>query len=393
MALHFRSQSILVTSLGFALSIWWLSIQNYSSMDERSYSRDECQEDLYKIHQDMAGFALKRGDVKAAAKTLSLAINYRPDIIATYNQLGACYEQLGDLNNALKTYFAGLDIEATSFYLGETKSISRWPHTAAWHGEPLSGKTILVIAPDSQSKTIQFARFLQLLRQQGARVSFQPPAELAPLFSTAHLGINVINEVNQSLPIKADFHVPLMSLPARLNIDYTSMPSTKPLMPLPKTLPADLSTALTQPAKILVGLTLASSSEHGFGAASLFTELASLRHVQLVVFDAENGPNKKIIYAGKQTKTADGLAAVIKKLDVVIGTDSLALHLAGALHIPAWLLLQQNPDPLWLAKNGATIWYPTMKIFAPQKKGDWLSVFADVQEALSSTTVKINHPA
>lgn len=400
MSLRFRSQSVLVTSLGFAISIWWLSIQNYSSMDERSYSRNECQEDLCKIHQDMASFALRRGDLPAAIKSLELAVKYQPDALEPYQLLGNSYERLGDKNNALKTYLAALHIEAAASSVLESPVVVRLAHTTAWQGERLEGKTIMVIAPESLNLTIQFARFLPLLRERGGMVSFQPPRALSRLFSTTHLGINVVNETNDQLRFAVDYYVSLLSLPALLGISYDTMPPANPVIPLPKTLPLALNNALNQTSKIVVGLCLQDnfnpqSHDNKFTAASLFNELANLANIQLVLLDTPSGQNPNIVYAGRYTKTPDGLAAVIKKLDLVIGTESLAIHLAGALDVPAWLLLHQKPSNLWLpiAEQKTSIWYPKMQLFHQPKNGDWLTVFSDVQDALRSMPAKVIHRA
>jgi hypothetical protein len=365
-------------------------------MDERSYSRDECQEDLYKIHLDMAQFAIQRGDIAAAITTLAKAIDHQPELTKTYYQLGNCYEQIGDRHNALKTYFAALQVEEKNRARTIPPSAVKLSHTAAWNGEDLSGKSILVLAPASLSKTIQFARFLPLLRERGAMVSFEPQKSLVRLFSSMHLGINIINETNARLRFAIDYYVPLMSLPAIMGIGYNSMPAAHPIIPLPKTLPVALSNALEKPSVLRVGLALNSADEvncitQQFGAASLFHELASLPGVQLFALDIASGTNKHILYAGQYAQTPDALAAVIKKMDLVIGRDSLAVHLAGALEIPTWLLLAHTAEnPLWLpmAEQKTSFWYPAMRIFKQPKSGDWLSVFADVQDALGNLPQK-----
>jgi ADP-heptose:LPS heptosyltransferase len=77
-------------------------------------------------------------------------------------------------------------------------------------------------------------------------------------------------------------------------------------------------------------------------------------------------------------------AAVIAQLDLVIGVDTAVLHLAGALGKPAWMLLPAAPDYRWLLTGATTAWYPSMRLFRQPRRGDWASVVAAVQTALTA---------
>ena len=69
-------------------------------------------------------------------------------------------------------------------------------------------------------------------------------------------------------------------------------------------------------------------------------------------------------------------AAVIMNLDLVICSDSAVAHLAGALGVPVWVVLNVVPDWRWLLEREDCPWYPTMHLFRQTKSGDWNSVFA-----------------
>ncbi|MGH7136982.1 MAG: DUF6165 family protein, partial [Pirellulales bacterium] len=76
-------------------------------------------------------------------------------------------------------------------------------------------------------------------------------------------------------------------------------------------------------------------------------------------------------------------AAVIKNLDLVITSDSATAHLAGALGVPVWLAAPFSPDWRWSLDGEASPWYPTMRLFRQQRRGEWRHVFQRMAAALA----------
>jgi hypothetical protein len=75
-------------------------------------------------------------------------------------------------------------------------------------------------------------------------------------------------------------------------------------------------------------------------------------------------------------------AAAIMNLDLVITVDSSVAHLAGALGVPAWIVLPANPDWRWGFDRSDSPWYPRARLFRQKAWGDWPDVFARVALAL-----------
>jgi ADP-heptose:LPS heptosyltransferase len=68
------------------------------------------------------------------------------------------------------------------------------------------------------------------------------------------------------------------------------------------------------------------------------------------------------------------LAAVIAQLDLVITVDTLSAHLAGALNIPCFLLLQYCADWRWMIDRNDSPWYPSLQLLRQTVPGDWPGV-------------------
>ena len=71
-------------------------------------------------------------------------------------------------------------------------------------------------------------------------------------------------------------------------------------------------------------------------------------------------------------------------LDLIISCDTSIPHLAGALGRPVWVALNHVPDWRWLLDRDDSPWYPTARLFRQTRRGDWSSVFAQIERELRS---------
>ena len=74
-------------------------------------------------------------------------------------------------------------------------------------------------------------------------------------------------------------------------------------------------------------------------------------------------------------------AALVEHLDLVISVDTAVVHLAGAMGKPVWVLLARIPDWRWMLERTDSPWYPSMRLFRQQRRGDWSGpIFAAAEE-------------
>src|SRR5262249_57946288 len=77
-------------------------------------------------------------------------------------------------------------------------------------------------------------------------------------------------------------------------------------------------------------------------------------------------------------------AALLPQLDLIVAVDTAAVHLAGALGIPVFVLIPYTPDWRWLRVRDDTPWYPTLRLFRQPKPRDWDSVFDRIRSAVQA---------
>jgi hypothetical protein len=88
-------------------------------------------------------------------------------------------------------------------------------------------------------------------------------------------------------------------------------------------------------------------------------------------------------------KAFSDTAAVIANLDLIVASDSMIAHLAGALGRPAFVALRQIPDWRWLLGREDCPWYPAMRLFRQTTDGDWASVFRRIATAVREKTAAL----
>jgi hypothetical protein len=178
-------------------------------------------------------------------------------------------------------------------------------------------------------------------------------------------------------------HCPLMSLPAVLGIEEGTIPTEVPYL-----LPASgvgSDAEAREDGRLAVGVAWAGNPKYkadGERSTRLETLLPLLRVPGVRWVSLQKGAEVEI--AALQAKWGDELedgcsedrdladaAAVVARLDLVITTDTVMAHLAGAMGKPVWILLAWQADWRWMQERETTPWYSTARLFRQARRGDW----------------------
>lgn len=361
--------------------------------------------DLYRLEEAMPchdrAVALKPDDIRLV----------RNRIIAL-REVGRFEEMLSACEEVLRTDITNTSIQweraQALFYMQRYEEAweafdHRWQRTAGkdwlpsgttfWQGEELNGKSILVYEEQGFGDKILCSRYIPLLAERGAKVTFICHPSLHALFSALPA------RVTATVSDDEQFHhvAALMSLPRLFgtNPARQAPPPPPPLTPS-KELPAALQQRLDAGAgRRRIGIVWSGNPEYfnNYKRAvpvERFIPLAQVPGVQL--YSLQKGPfegdleragaNGLIIELGPLLGDFAQTAAVIQQLDLIIMTDTGAAHLAGSLGRPVWNLLHYRPYWLYGADGASTPWYPSMRLFRQDRPGDWDSVFTQVREAL-----------
>jgi ADP-heptose:LPS heptosyltransferase len=85
--------------------------------------------------------------------------------------------------------------------------------------------------------------------------------------------------------------------------------------------------------------------------------------------------------ADKSPQALLDVAAILMSLDLVVTSDSMLAHLAGALGRPVFVALRRIPDWRWMLERDDSVWYPSARLFRQAVEGDWSEVLARIAAA------------
>jgi hypothetical protein len=252
-------------------------------------------------------------------------------------------------------------------------------HEASWRGESLKGKRVLVPCCYGLGDTLQFVRYVPLLRRIACRVILHVQSAVAQLLEHVD-GIDaLVTRYNTISRESYDVAVGLTELPHIFRTAIDTIPTGVPYIQMaPRPFPST--------SNIRVGLVWEGSDwdQRRSVPVEMFAGLDRIAGVKLHILQRGRALLKRPIGFGVDSGDDDiyQAARTIAALDLMITIDSMPAHLAGAMAVPTWTLLHSDCDWRWMRDRTDSPWYPTMRLFRQTQAGDWRPVIARVKEEL-----------
>lgn len=275
------------------------------------------------------------------------------------------------------------------------------PAAPPWRGQAVTGRTVLVRAEQGLGDTIQFMRYAADLKERGATVLALVQPGLEDVIAT-------VPGVDRVLPgsagVQYDFYVNALSLPYVLGVSPFSG-SVGPYVAADAGRRERWRRRLPS-GQFKVGLAWAGNPSHARDRErsipfASFREIlrdtdaqfVSLQKGAAAVQSAQALRERGVHDFGSELDTLADTAALVAELDLVICVDTAVAHLAGAMGIPAWLLLPRPADWRWGISGTTTPWYPSMTLFRQDTAGDWMPPIRRVVDALASGVGSVSNAA
>jgi tetratricopeptide (TPR) repeat protein len=302
---------------------------------------------------------------------------------------------LGDFDGGWEAYEARLGMRGVPWKIANVRE-------RLWDGGAIGRQRLLVHTEQGIGDTLQFIRYLPLLRERvgpDAHIALLCEPELAGVVASVG-GIDSLHAPEKIGDIDYDLQVPLLSLPHRFGATLKSIPSIIPYIRLPAGVTARIERA--RDTKLAIAIAWAGRPTHGDDrmrscSIQCFAPLFELAGAQF--FSIQVGPRAAEIepYLGRPNvaSVSDQLTnlaqtlAVIDQVDLVIAVDTSVVHLAGAYGKPVWTLLAFGGEWRWMLNRDDTPWYPSMRLFRQRLLGDWDEVFRRVRAQLEAMIEKI----
>ncbi len=340
-----------------------------------------CHRRALALHPDQPAFLLREAlnltsqdRDEDALPIIERVVGENPTLIEAAWARGVCRRRLGDLAGGWDDYEVRLQRRRQGRLGGGELQTPRW------RGEPLQGRTLLVMAERPVSETIWASRYLGAAKAQGARLMVSCSGDLVNFFAGMD-GVDMAFDENGTAP-DHDVHIPICSLPGLFTPDADSIPAAAYLQPDPTRRHSFARWRGLGQGHIRVGVACPDRGRaDGFPAALLLdglnlpgVQLYMLQRTDRFIRDRNGGispPGRPVIGLGAQLDDLADMAAFIADLDLVIGVDCPALHLAGALGRPVWALLGAHAHWLWGRHSALSPWYPSMRLHRALRSTGW----------------------
>lgn len=260
-----------------------------------------------------------------------------------------------------------------------------------WDGEDLTGRRVIVRCLHGFGDTVQFARYAGLLNRSAAKVLWEvPPAmtDIARYFQGIHHVVTWHDDCKAGRDY--DVEIELMELPYIYRTTIADLPIATNYIRLPHAIVKRAAKEIGPWRKPRVGVVW-NTGAWNESRSIPYPVLRRMLDVQGCEFwNLQGGPSRHLD-AGSNALLRDApvcddgilcLAGAIAHMDLVLSADTLAAHLAGALGVPVWLLLQHAGDWRWMVNRDDSPWYPSMRIFRQPFAGAWAEAANGVIENL-----------
>jgi tetratricopeptide (TPR) repeat protein len=337
-------------------------------------------------HHNHLGLALSEvGQLDAAVESLRRALTLDPNSAEFRENLGLILLLKGEFREGWAQYDSRNKVRRSE---AQRSTID----APFWKGEPLAGMRILVRAEQGLGDTLQFVRYLPMLVDAGAAVTFEVQPKLAPILKPFSKSIAIVPGCDARDTL--DFQSNLLSLPGGFGTDLSNIPCNVPYLSADDSLVSHWRGIIGADG-FKVGICWQGNPNYkGDRVRSIplreFGPLADIPGIRLISLQKRPGDEQiaSVPFADRIEVLGDNFderggafmdsAAVMMSLDLVVTSDTSIAHLAGALARPLYVALPLVPDWRWLIDRDDSPWYPTARLFRQERARDWAGVFARI---------------
>ncbi len=377
--------------------------------------------DLPEAELNLGNALLRLGRYQAAREAYLRAIALRKDYALAFAGLGIVQKEMGHFPEAMRAFDLALKIDPLSeealsnrgclqlqlgdFAEGWEGYEYRWsqgqrpvpasPARFDLDDPGLAGQKILVVNDHGLGDTIQFFRYVVLLAQAGACVTFAGPQKMRRLLASSGVAINWREECD--LSGEFDAMLAISSLPRACGTRVETVPSFASYLSAEPERMAFWRDRIVGPGP-KVGLVWRGNIDFRVDprrsippqALSPLTEFSTAQLISLQKgADPSEMPPALAARLTDFGETFDGgpdafidTAALMANLDLVVTCDTSIAHLAGALGRPVWVALRHVSEWRWMCDRSDSPWYPSMRLFRCREGEDWTSLFGEIASEL-----------
>jgi hypothetical protein len=307
---------------------------------------------------------------------------------ALLGEMAAAFERLGELDRS-----AILKLES--------RRLRKGARPREWTGADLSGQTLLIEfvenAKQSIGSIIRHARFVAAAAGRAEECSVLAEERLVPIFRRSFPGVKIhaMGVDDDGLRAQADAVAGVEELAALFARDADSLGATFVPLRAHEELTTAFRSKYRTEGRPVIGISWGSKSHTkdvpGFAEWTRLMREVPATFVSLQYGEVSGAlrklrrdPGVRLIEdpSVDQLIDMDRFAAQVSALDAVVSVSNTAAHLAGALNVPAVVLVDDRFHTVWPVTSRTTPWYPSVTVLLNNGR-PWSEVLAEAGQELT----------
>ena len=353
----------------------------------------EIDKNFVYAYLNLAHIYLRIKKFKLALEYYEKVLELKKDYKWSKFNMSWCYFALNQLDNAFKFYeFRKEKIEQREKL---TKVKSKFK-TKEWVGENLNKKNILIISEQGIGDTIQFFRYLYLIKDNyDAKIIFYTDMNIKHLFKDTPF--QIVTDINKIENI--DYYQHLLSLPGIFYRKFQKFQNCIPYIVNNENKNIEWKNRLNEFKKPIIALNWQGDKNFLFDdirsiKLSYFKDILNIDKYTFISVQKNFGTEQikqnnfedKLIDLSNEIDLGENsfedTISILKNIDLLITSDTAIAHLAGTLNINTYLLLSYNPEWRWYVEIKNRCFYPNLKIIQQEDAYSWKSVFDRLKETI-----------
>jgi tetratricopeptide (TPR) repeat protein len=265
-----------------------------------------------------------------------------------------------------------------------------------WDGAELGDRRLVIAYEQGLGNQIMMARYFNELSRFGKAITIEAPPAILALLRRNFPALKFERFTGWQSTDAMDVHLPLMQLPAVLNVvsEAQIAQGVPYLVSDPLRIDVFRNRLQLEPGVRHVGIVWHGNRDNArelWRAAPLaaWAPLADVPGIRLHSLQFGATPDELSQLPVRPAPTheliteMDDTAALAGLMDLIITVDTSMVHLAGALGRPTWMVSPFTSDYRWGIGRTDSPWYPTLRIFGQRDPDDWRPVFAAMAAELA----------
>ena len=379
----------------------------------------ELKPDNPTAHMNLGGIYKDCGKLDQALASTLKSLDLKPDNPDSLTNLGSIYHELGEFDHAIASYNSALklnprcpnacwNLSLTTLLIGnykngweyyeyrlKSKQFSPYmiPELDKWDRENFDqAKQLLIVCEQGIGDTIQFLRYIKILRAKGITIRLCVEPKLHSLIKASGIDPSPLNK-REAKQITEGQWMPLLSIPRLLGVCPENPIFTEPYIKTTDEAIKNWARELSDNKRPIIGINWKGNRKDRLKEArdisiDHFTRIDNKSQSTLLSLQRgsqSSDLNKIWSRSGilrpqdRITKIADSndpddlleYAAIIANCDLVMTTETTVAHIAGSMGITTWIFLPKTPHWRWGLHGYTSFWYPSVRLFRQKNRGNW----------------------